>query len=269
MSKNKKGKIQSNEKQEIKKEEIFIDEKETKEINTTQDIKEQESKEETIEKEKLAKEISKFVDEIKDFVSGYSRYNNILKINPLKDTLSKLQKSKLLDVEEKRFLARVNRTIYAKTVKYGESVDEQAPKTLTFRSLQEKVDRLSEIAEGYGDRAYITTISDTMQESFYCIKEKVVDNKTILEEALKITDVGGAFLPEGMDEEEVKKVRDTYNKLAENENENSNISIFTKEIKNDPNYAANYYSKICESRKLEAQDRNKELEQAEDETMEA
>lgn len=85
---------------------------------------------------------------------------------------------------------------------------------------------------------------------------------------MKITDVGGAFLPEGMDDDEVKKVKDTYEKLKEEEFNRDIISIYTKEIKNDPNYANNYYSKICESRKLEAQDRNKELDQIEEETVE-
>ena len=47
------------------------------------------------------------------------------------------------------------------------------------------------------------------------------------------------------------------------------LNVFKKEIKNDPNYALNYYSKICENRKLEAQDKNKELDQIEEEVAEA
>lgn len=250
------------ENQEVKEEKINIEKEEKA------DTKEGKNNNEEKEKQNLKREIDKFVEEIKNFVQGYARYNNIQKMNPLKEPLSRLQKNKLLDNEEKRFLARINRTIYAKTIRYGETIDEYAPKTLTFRSLQEKVDRLSEIAEGYGDITRVTTISDLNQDSFYCIKEKEVDNKIVLEEAMKITDVGGAFLPEGMDDDEVKKVKDTYEKLKEEEFNRDIISIYTKEIKNDPNYANNYYSKICESRKLEAQDRNKELDQIEEETVE-
>ena len=52
----------------------------------------------------------------------------------------------------------------------------------------------------------------------------------------------------------------------EDENGQKVVNIFTKEINNDPNYANNYYSKICEGRELEAQDKNKALDQIEEET---
>ena len=147
------------------------------------------------------------------------------------------------------------------------------PRTLVVRSLQEKVDRLSEIADGYGDKSFVTTITDMREDAFYCIKEKQLDDKIVIEEALKVTNVGGAYLAEGMEEEEVNQIRAKYTELPEKDYEDENgqivVNIFTKEIKNDPNYANNYYTKICEGRKLEAQDKNKELDKIEEETEEA
>ncbi len=246
-----------------------------KKSKTTTETKEEikveveKNKEEKNDKEKLAESINKFVQDMKDFVSGYEKYHNIQHIDPLKNSLAKLQKEKELSVEDKTFLARVNRTIYAKTLARGEQMPEH-PKTLYVRSLQEKVDRLSNIANGYGDKSFVTTISDTREDAFYCFKEKKVEDKIVLEDALKITNVGGAYLPEGIEGEEVESIRKKYNDMPEKDYEDENgqkvVNIFTKEINNDPNYANNYYSKICEGRKLEAQDKNKALDQVEEET---
>lgn len=242
---------------------------------TNEEVKEKavkvEKNEQETNKEKLAGEINKFVQDMKDFVTGYDKYHNIQNINPLKDTLARLQKEKDLEPEDKMYLARINRTIYAKTLQRGEQMPDH-PRTLIVRSLQEKVDRLSDIANGYGDRSFVTTITDSREDAFYCIKEKQVDEKTVVEEALKVTNVGGAYLAEGMEELEVSEVRKRYNEMPEKDYEDENgqkvVNIFTKEIKNDPNYANNYYSKICEGRKLEAQDKNKELDQIEEESEE-
>lgn len=229
-------------------------------------------KTENSKEEKLVEEIKKYVKDLKDFVAGYEKYHNIQHLNPLKDTLAKLQKEKDLTPDDKTYLARINRTIYAKTLQRGEQMPEH-PRTLVVRSLQEKVDRLSTIANGYGDRAFVTTITDMREDAFYCIKEKQVDEKNVIEEALKVTNVGGAYLAEGMEEQEVNEIRTKYNEMPEKDYEDENgqkvVNIFTKEIKNDPNYANNYYSKICEGRKLEAQDKNKELDQIEEESEEA
>ena len=124
---------------------------------------------------------------------------------------------------------------------------------------------LSDVANGYGDINYITTIDDITKEEFYCIKEKVVDNKLVIEDALKITNVGGAYLAEAMEAQEINEIKDKYKE----EISCDELNVFKKEIKNDPNYALNYYSKICENRKLEAQDKNKELDQIEEEVAEA
>lgn len=254
--------------------------KEKNQVNTKEEIKEQEEKvqetqqektevkaEESIEeanKDNISEDIKKFVGEIKDFVAGYEKYHNIMKINPLKDTLAKLQKAEGLEADDKKYLAQINRTIYAKTLRSGERMPEH-PGTLMFRSLEEKVKRLSEVAEAYGELNYITTIDDVTKEEFYCIKEKVADNKLIIEDALKITNVGGAYLAEAMEEQEINEIKDKYKE----EISCDELNVFKKEIKNDPNYALNYYSKICENRKLEAQDKNKELDQIEEEVAEA
>ena len=169
----------------------------------------EEKTEEQKEKEKLSEDIKKFIVDIKDFVTGYEKYHNIMKINPLKEILAQLQKRENLEVDDKKYLAQINRTIYAKTLRSGERMPEH-PGSLMFRSLEEKVKRLSEIAESYGEINYITTIDDVTKEEFYCIKEKMVEDKLIIEDALKITNVGGAYLAEAMEEQEINEVKDKY-----------------------------------------------------------
>ncbi|MCI9016158.1 MAG: hypothetical protein HFJ53_03195 [Clostridia bacterium] len=254
MAKSKKNKVQENHKEETNVQGEKIENQEVVEEKT----------EEQKEKEKLSKDIKNFIADIKDFVTGYEKYHNIMKINPLKETLSQLQKRENLEVDDKKYLAQINRTIYAKTLRSGERMPEH-PGTLMFRSLEEKVKRLSEIAESYGELNYITTIDDVTKEEFYCIKEKVVDDKLVIEDALKITNVGGAYLAEAMEEQEINEIKEKYKE----EISCDELNVFKKEIKNDPNYALNYYSKICENRKLEAQDKNKELDQIEEEVAEA
>lgn len=254
MAKSKKNKVQENPKEETK----IYDEK----IENQAVV--EEKTEDQKEKEKLFEDIKNFIADIKEFVTGYEKYHNIMKINPLKETLAQLQKRENLEVDDKKYLAQINRTIYAKTLKSGERMPKH-PGTLMFRSLEEKVKRLSEIAEAYGELNYITTIDDVTKEEFYCIKEKVVDDKLIIEDALKITNVGGAYLVEAMEEQEINEIKEKYKE----EISCDELNVFKKEIKNDPNYALNYYSKICENRKLEAQDKNKELDQIEEEVAEA
>ena len=161
MAKSKKNKVQENHKEETNVQGEKIENQEVVEEKT----------EEQKEKEKLSKDIKNFIADIKDFVTGYEKYHNIMKINPLKETLSQLQKRENLEVDDKKYLAQINRTIYAKTLRSGERMPEH-PGTLMFRSLEEKVKRLSEIAESYGELNYITTIDDVTKEEFYCIKEK-------------------------------------------------------------------------------------------------
>lgn len=255
----KKTNTKTNTKEEIKEQEEK--EQETQKEETEVKI---EKSEDEVNKEKLSEDIKKFVEDIKDFATGYEKYHNIMKLNPLKETLTKLQKSENLEVDDKKYLAQINRTVYAKTLRSGDRMPEH-PGTLMFRSLEEKVKRLSEVAAGYGELNYITTIDDVTKEEFYCIKEKVVDDKLVIEDALKITNVGGAYLAEAMEEQEINEVKDKYKE----EISCDELNVFRKEIKNDPNYALNYYSKICENRKLEAQDKNKELDQIEEEVAEA
>ncbi len=240
MAKSKKNKVQENQNEETKVQNEKVE---------NQEVIEEKSKEQK-EKEKLSEDIKK--------------YHNIMNINPLKDTLLKLQKNEYLEVEDKKYLARVNNVIYGKTLRNGESRPEDY-RGLVFESLQKKIDMLSDVANGYGDINYITTIDDITKEEFYCIKEKVVDNKLVIEDALKITNVGGAYLAEAMEAQEINEIKDKYKE----EISCDELNVFKKEIKNDPNYALNYYSKICENRKLEAQDKNKELDQIEEEVAEA
>lgn len=258
----KKQKVQTRTNEEVKEKVENVQEE--KEITI-------EKSEEEVNKEKLSEEIKKFVSDIKEFVVGYEKYHNIQNLNPLKDTLAKLQKEKDLEPDDKIYLARINRTIYAKTLQKGEQMPEH-PKTLVVRSLQEKVDRLSDIANGYGDKSFVTTITDSREDAFYCIKGKQLEEKEVIEESLKVTNVGGAYLAEGMEEQEVNEIINKYKEMPEKDYEDENgqkvVNIFTKEIKNDPNYAHNYYSKICEGRKLEAQDKNKELDKIEEENEE-
>lgn len=259
MSKKKKSNTKTNTNEEINEQKVKIQEENKEEIT---DTKVEENND--VAKEELKKEIRAFVTDIKDFISGYEKYHNIMKLNPLKEKLSDLQKREGLDLDDKKYLAQINKTIYAKTLKYGEMMPEH-PKTLIFRNLSEKIERLSQIAEGYGEINYITTIDDVLKEEFYCIKEKVVEDKLVVEDALKITNVGGAYLAEPIEEQEIKDIKANYKEeVSYNE-----LNVFKKEIKNDPNYAMNYYSKICESRKLEAQDKNKKLDQIEEEVAEA
>lgn len=254
MAKSKKNKVQENQNEETKVQNEKVE---------NQEVVEEKSKEQK-EKEKLSEDIKKFVNDIKEFVVGYEKYHNIMNINPLKDTLLKLQKNEYLEVEDKKYLARVNNVIYGKTLRNGESRPEDY-RGLVFESLQKKIDMLSDVANGYGDINYITTIDDITKEEFYCIKEKVVDNKLVIEDALKITNVGGAYLAEAMEAQEIKEIKDKYKE----EISCDELNVFKKEIKNDPNYALNYYSKICDNRKREAQDKNKELDQIEEEVAEA
>lgn len=268
MSKNKKSNNQVKPKEEVKVEEVTKQEEAVKEEKATnQDVnKKPQEAEKDKAKEKLAKDLQKFREDIKDFVQGFEKYRNITNINPLKEPLAALQKNKNLDKEDKKYLAQVNNTIYAKTLKQGESKPENY-QGLVLDSLDEKVSRLSVIANGYG-KVSITTINDLREDSFYCIKEIEQDGKRIIQDSLKITNVDGAYLSEGMGEQEIKDTIEKYKTLSQNEEEKNNINMFTKEIDRDPIYAANYYSKITESRKLEAQDKNKKLEQIEEESVE-
>lgn len=266
MSKNKKSKNQVKPKEEVKVEETpkaDVEETKTTKQETQETVQESEK---TKAKEKLASDMQKFVKDIKEFVQGFEKYHNIVHINPLKEPLAALQRNKNLEPEDKKYLAQVNNTIYAKTLKQGESMPENY-QGLVLGSLDEKVNRLSIIANGFG-KMYITTINDIREDSFYCIKEIEQEGKRTIQDSLKITNVGGAYLAEGMGEQEIKEVVDKYRTLLQDEDERDNINMFTKEIDKDPIYAANYYSKIVESRKLEAQDKNKKLDQIEEESVE-
>lgn len=267
MSKNKKSKNQVKPKEEVKVEETQKEETEVVEEKTTvQDVSKETQEENDKAKEKLARDLQKFREDIKEFVQGFEKYHNITNINPLKEPLAALQKNKNLEKEDKKYLAQVNTTIYAKTLRQGESRPEDY-QGLVLGSLDEKVSRLSVIANGYG-KVYITTINDLREDSFYCIKAIEQEGKRTIQDSLKITNVGGAYLAEGMGEQEIKEVVDKYKTLLQDEDERDNINMFTKEIDRDPIYAANYYSKITESRKLEAQDKNKKLDQVEEESVE-
>lgn len=268
MSKNKKSKNQIKPKEEVKVEETPKAEAKVEEtkaaVQETQETVQESEK--TKAKEKLAKDIQKFIEDIKEFVQGFEKYHNIVHINPLKEPLAALQKNKNLELEDKKYLAQINSTIYAKTLKQGESMPENY-QGLVLGSLDEKVNRLSIIVNGFG-KMYITTINDLREDSFYCIKQIEQEGKRTIQDSLKITNVGGAYLAEGMGEQEIKEVIDKYKTLLQDEDERDNINMFTKEIDRDPIYAANYYSKIVESRKLEAQDKNKKLDQIEEESVE-
>ena len=57
---------------------------------------------------------------------------------------------------------------------------------------------------------YITTINDIREDAFYCIKQIEQEGKRTIQDSLKITNVGGAYLAEGMGEQEIKEVVDKY-----------------------------------------------------------
>lgn len=248
MSKNKKVKVQ------VKPQENVEVKEETNETNENIKVENNEGKE----------KIKRLVTEINDFVNDYAKYHDILPLEPIKQNLANLQKRKDLEYEDKLFLTRINRAIYTKTLKRGERFSDYEGQ-FVFRTMDDKINRLSELANGYGDHSLITTINDLQEDAFYCIREKEENGKMIVEEGIKITNVGGAYLTETMEENESIDVKNKFVELEQNQdNSNKKIFISTKEFTNEAKHAERYFAKICNDKKAQAEDKNKKLDEIEE-----
>ena len=254
MSKNKKAKVQPKVKEniEIKEEKIdMVDETKTNNIIN-------ENNNEAKEK------IEDLLKEINNFVENYSKYHDLLPLEPIKQNLSNLQKRKDLENEDKKYLARINRAIYTKTLKRGERMSDYQGK-FVYRTMDDKIGRISEIANDYGDRSKVTAINDLENDAFYCIREKEQDGKMVVAEALKITNVGQAYITEKMEENEAMNVKNELETQEQNqENGSKKIFISTKDFINDAKHAERYYTKICNDKNAQAEDKNKKLDEIEE-----
>ena len=257
----KKANVQVNTNEEVKESVEIKEENQNVEEVTT------EKTEDEIKRDEMNKKIEEYVKDMKGFVEDYQKYHNITPLENLRTRLTDLQRDENLDADGKKYLSGFNRAIYAKIVRAGEEMPER-PRTHIVRSFQEKLDMLSDVANGYGDRATVTTIDDLKEKSFYCIKEKIIDNEKKIVDTLKITFENGIYNIDQMSDEEANKMKEMYKELNENQDEERNVMMSIKVIKNDPKYATNYFNSICNGRRLEAEEKNKEQEQVEEEVAE-
>ena len=146
--------------------------------------------------------------------------------------------------------------------KWTSNRPENAPAQLRFRNLNDKIARLKQTLEGYGNKSIITSIEDIKENSFYCLKETEIDGKMELECSIKFTKQDGIAVTTPMTPEEAYAMRDEYKKIKDLPEERNNISYYEREINNNPNYADKYFEKIALTKEKEAEMENsKTIEQ--------
>ena len=247
-----------------KKQKVEVKPKENMEVKKEMEVVSENNKDDIEEISESVKDIKNLITEINKFVKDYSKYHDILPLEPIKQKLSKLQKREDLESSDKIFLSKINGVIYTKTLKQGERIKDYEGK-FVFRKMQDKINRLEEVANGYGDYSIVTTINDLQEDAFYCMREQKNENKMNFEDALKVTNVGGAYLAEKIQEDEAIDIRKKYEELEQNQDEeDKKIYISNREFINEPEHAKRYYTKICNNKIEQAKDKNKKLDEIEE-----
>lgn len=203
--------------------------------------------------------VRELVGKMKEFVGEFERGWSIKRLEPLKEEINKIleenKEKDFLSKSDRNFLYFVNRVIYGKVnpPAWRRQADEEkennrpenAPVQLQFRTLNDKVERLKQTLEGYGNKNIITCIEDIKENSFYCLKETEVEDKMELECSLKYIIQNGVAEVSAMTPEEAYAIRDEYRKIKDLPEERNNISYNERIINNNPVHADNYFIKIA------------------------
>lgn len=220
--------------------------------------------------------VREIVERSKEAVGKFERGWSIKNLDPIKEDinniLSENKEKSFLSKSDRNFLYFVNRVIYGKVEppawRRNNPEEEQAkqnnrpenaPEQLHFRTLNDKMARLKQVLEGYGNKSIITTIEDVKENSFYCLKETEIDGKMQLECSIKFINDNGRAEVTAMTQEEAYAIRDEYQKIKDIPEER--ISFYVREINNNPTHADNYFEKI-------ALTKEKEVELVNNETLE-
>lgn len=254
----KKNNTQKN--QEVKNNEVTEEVKNEVATETREDVANPNVPEHSDRVRELVGKMSQFIDE---FERGWS----IKRLEPIKEEINQIlnenKENEFLSKSDKNFLYFVNRVIYGKVEQPAwrrqneeekeNNRPENAPKQLEFRSLNDKIARLKQVAQGYGNKCVITTIEDIKEQSFYCLKETEIDGKMQLECSLKFCQIDGKATVNAMTPEEAFAIRDSYKAIKDNPEERNNISYYEREINNNPTHADNYFIKIATAKEKEAE----------------
>ncbi len=260
----KKSNTQKNE--NVKNDEIVEEVKKEEVVENTETIETEENKTNPNIPEHSDR-VRKVSEDLKLVVNELKRGWSIKRIEPIKQEIKQIldenKENENLSKSDKNFLYYINRVIYGKVEQPAwrrqneeEKVNnrpENAPKQLVFKSLDQKVENLKQAAEGYGNKAIITTIEDIKENSFYCLKETEIDGKMQLECAIKFEKRDGIANIAGMTEEEAFAIRDSYFNIKDNPEEKMNISYYVREINNNPIHADKYFNKIATEKEAEVE----------------
>ena len=257
----------NNQKQEVKNTEVVEEKVEVKSEEAT--------KQNTPNIPEHSDKVREIVERSKEAVGKFERGWSIKNLDPIKEDinnmLSENRENEFLSKSDRNFLYFVNRVIYGKVEPPAwrrnnqeeqakeSNRPENAPKQLQFRTLNDKMSRLKQVLEGYGNKSIITTIEDVKENSFYCLKETEIDGKMQLECSLKFINDNGRAEVTAMTPEEAYAIRDEYEKIKDLPEER--ISFYVREINNNPTHADNYFEKI-------ALTKEKEVELVNSETLE-
>ncbi|MDO5555134.1 MAG: hypothetical protein Q4G09_00325 [Clostridia bacterium] len=236
------------------------------------------NKTEEIKKEVKVQEhndrIRALVENMKKVVGEFERGWSIKRLEPMKEEIKQIleenKEKDYLSKSDRNFLFFVNRVIYGKVEQPAwkrqnepEQIQntrpENAPKQFEFKSLNDKVARLKQTLEGYGNKCIVTTIEDIKEKSFYCLKETEIDGKMELECSIKFEQKDGIANVTAMTEEEAFAIRNSYMKIKDNPEERNNLSFYVREINNNPIHADNYFIKIATAKENEASFVNSEI----------
>jgi len=251
----------NNKKEEIKKDEIL----EGMEIENPE--VEAESTENNPNVPEHSDRVRELVGKMKEFVGEFERGWSIKRLEPLKDEINKIleenKEKDFLSKSDRNFLYFVNRVIYGKVnppawrrqaeEEKENNRPENAPPQLQFRTLNDKVERLKQTLEGYGNKNIITCIEDIKEKAFYCLKETEVEGKMELECSLKYTVQNGVAAVAVMTPEEAYAMRDEYRKIKDLPEERNNISYNERVINNNPTHADNYFIKIATAKEKDVE----------------
>lgn len=217
--------------------------------------------------------VKELVEKMNQFINEFERGWSIKRLEPIKTKINQLlnenKEKEFLSKSDKNFLYFVNRVIYGKVEapawrrqnepEKENNRPENAPKQLEFKTLDEKIARLKQVAAGYGNKSIITSIEDIKENSFYCLKETEIDGKMQLECAIKFETRDGVASINAMTEEEAFAIRDSYLNIKDNPEEQNNISFYVREINNNPTHADNYFNKIASAKEAEVECVNNEV----------
>lgn len=245
----------------VKNEEIVEEVKNEEVVETT----ENETNPNVQEHSEIVKQL---VEKMKTFVNEYERGWSIKRIEPLKEEvkglLDKNKENEYLSKSDKNFLYAINRVIYGKVEtppwrrqnepeQVQNARPENLPAQLQFKSLNDKVARLKQTLAGYGNKSIITTIEDIKEKSFYCLKETEINGKMELECSIKFIELDGVATTSVMTPEEAYAIRDSYMAIKDNPEERNNLSVYVREINNNPVHADRYFEKIALTKENEAE----------------